>query len=135
MLFGITVFSSITPTTSTAVIFQNDCHLSDIFVCFCCFRPSALALHLQSTPHPPQTMLCHRNTVASYMNESLNAFTNISHIFATVNHAVQENVIPTDCSTFFSMLIYNTSTKCQTYDIAKHFYTASYRRIDFKLGM
>ncbi len=40
-----------------------------------------------------------------------NAFTNIFHIFAIVNPALQQNCIVARCSKFFSMVIYNTSTE------------------------
>ncbi len=60
------------------------------------------------------------------MDESPNAFTNISHVFAAVNPASQQNFIVAYYSKFFEY---------RTYDIAKRSYTAAYKRIDFKLGM
>ncbi len=90
------------PTTSTAVILQNSCHPSDVFVHFCCCRRSS------SVDFSPATnQLCHRNTIAHNTDESPNAFTNISHVFAAVNPTLQQNFIAAR-SKFFSMVIYNT---------------------------
>ncbi len=55
--------------------------------------------------------LCHRNTVACDTDESPNAFTTISHIFAAVNPSLQQNFIVAHCSKFFSMVIYKKSTE------------------------
>ncbi len=59
---------------------------------------------------PTANQLCHQNTVACDMDESSNAFTNISHVFAAVNPALQQNFITACCSKFFFMVIYNRST-------------------------
>ncbi len=77
--------------------------------------------------------LCHQSTIAGDTDESPNAFTNVSYIFAAVNPALQQNFIAVRCSKCFSMVIYNTSTKHTIF--AKRSYTAAYRRIDFKLGI
>ncbi len=51
------------------------------------------------------------NTVAHDADESLNAFTNISQVFAAVNPTLQQNFIVAHCSKFLSMVIYNRSTE------------------------
>ncbi len=95
----------------------------------------SLPLHsLSSINSPPaENWLCYWNIVVHDTDGSPNASTNISHIFAAVNPALQQNFITACCSEFSSMVIYNTS-RYRTYNIAKHFYTAAYGRIDFKLG-
>ncbi len=74
--------------------------------------PTANRLCSASSIHssPTTNRLCHRNTVARDTCESLNAFTNISHVFADVNSALQQNFIAARYSTFFSVVIYETST-------------------------
>ncbi len=116
------------PITSTAVVLQNSYHPSgDVFVV-----PSLPLLFASSIDSSPTAnRLCHQNTVTRDTGESPNTFTNISHIFAAVNPTLQQNFITARCSKFFSMIIYNTSTK----HTAKRSYTATYRQIDFKLDM
>ncbi len=92
---------------------------------FSLFPPFCFALRLQSTPHPPQTIYAMKYCSARNTNESPNAFTNISHIFAAINPALQQNFIAAHCSKLFSMVIYNTSIE----------HSATYGRIDFKFSM
>ncbi len=77
------------------------------------FVVPSLPLHSVSSINssPTANWLYHRNTIAHNMDESPNAFTNISHIFAVVNPVLQQNFIAARCSKFFYMVIYNTSTK------------------------
>ncbi len=98
------------PTTSMAGIFQNSCHSSDVFLVFVV---PGLPLHSASSidSSPATNWLFHRNTVARDTDELPNAFTDISYIFAAINLALQQNFIVTHCSKFFSIVIYNTSTK------------------------
>ncbi len=90
------------PTISTAVVLQNSCHPSNVFVNFRCSWPGLL-LHSTSLidPSPAANHLCHRNTVANDMDESPNAFTNIFHIFAAVNPALQQNFIAALVQNYF----------------------------------
>ncbi len=99
------------PTTSTAVIFQNSCRLSSVFIFFFFLFPAFCFSQSSSDSSTTTNWLCHRNTIARDTDESPNAFTNISHIFAAVNPALQQNFIAAHCSKFFSMVIYNTSTE------------------------
>ncbi len=74
-----------------------------------------LGLPLHSTSSidssPAADRLCYRNTVACDTDESPNAFTNISHIFAAANPALQQNFIAAHCLKLFSIVICNTSTE------------------------
>ncbi len=67
-------------------------HQSVVFVHFHC---SGFPLHSVSSTNfsPAANWACHRNTVAHDTDESPNTFTSISHIFAAVNPALQQNFI------------------------------------------
>ncbi len=73
----------------------------------------SLRLHSASSINfsPAANWLCHQNTVTRDTDESPNAFTNISHVLAAVNPALQQNFMAASCSQFFPVLIYNTSTE------------------------
>ncbi len=77
------------------------------------FVVPGLPLHSTSSidSSPAADRLCYKNTVACDADESPNAFTNISHIFAAANPALQQNFIAAHCSKLFSMVTYNTCTK------------------------
>ncbi len=77
------------------------------------FVVPSLPLHSVSSIDSSHTanLLCHRNTIAHDTDESPNVFTNISHVFASVNFALQQHFIMARCSKFFSMVIYNTSNE------------------------
>ncbi len=88
-------------TTATRVMFLS------IFVV-----PGLPLCSVSSVDSSPATnQLCHRKTVACDTDESPNASTNISHIFAAVNNALQQNFIAARCSKFFFMVIYTSSTE------------------------
>ncbi len=113
------------PTTSTVIALQNSCLPSNVFVCFHCSRSSApfCVFNRLFIRHKPA---CHRNIVARHTDESSNPFTNIFFVFTAINPALQQNFTAANCSKFFTMVIYNTSTELETYDIAKRSYTAAY---------
>ncbi len=64
------------PITSTLVVLQNSCHPSDVFVVPSLQFQSAASIDFS----PAANQLRHRNTIARGADESLNAFTNVSHI-------------------------------------------------------
>ncbi len=72
-----------------------------------------LPLHSVSSiePLPSKNRPCYRDTVECDMDESPNSLTNILHIFAAINPALQQNFIAACCSKFFSVIIYNTSNE------------------------
>ncbi len=97
-------------TTSAAVILQNSCHPSNVFVRFTCSSlPLCSASSIDSSS--AANRLYHRNTVVHGTDKSPNTFTNISHIFIAVNSALWQNFIAAHCSKCFTMVLYNTSTE------------------------
>ncbi len=113
LVFSIPLLSTII-STSVMVVLQNSCYPSVVFMMFSfIFIVPGLPLYSMSSidSSPAANRLCHRNTVTRNVDESSNAFTNISHIFGALNPALQQNFIVARCSKCFSIVIYNTSTE------------------------
>ncbi len=81
-------------TTSTAVVLQNSCHPNDVFVVPSPPLHSASSIIISLAAN----RLCHRNTIARGTDKSPNAFINISHVFAALNPALQQNFNAARCS-------------------------------------
>ncbi len=87
------------PTTSKVIVLPNSCHPSDVFVCFCCFRPSAplCIFNRLLNRHKPAMPSKYCSTQHARVTER---FYKYFHVFTAVNPALEQNFIAVRCSKF-----------------------------------